>query len=77
MPDAQQLLATVPYQQRERFNRRLATLLEYRQAERQAVRDCEQAETDKDFAIADYIHRTWLCIVKQAAAELALVYFED
>jgi hypothetical protein len=72
----EQLLA-MPYQQRERFKRRLATLLEYRQAERQAVRDCEQAETDKDFATADSIHRTWSSIVKQAAAELALVYFED
>jgi hypothetical protein len=72
----EQLLA-MPYQQRERFKRRLAMLLEYRQAERRAVRDYEQAETDKELAIADSIHRTWLCIVKQAAAELALVYFED
>jgi hypothetical protein len=65
--------------QRERFDRRLATLLEYRQAERQAVRDLELAArgTHEEFLIAESIHRTWLDIVKQAAAELALVYYED
>jgi hypothetical protein len=65
--------------QRERFDRRLAMLLEYRQAERQAVRDLEQAAngTHEEFLIAESIHRTWLDIVKRAAAELATVYFED
>lgn len=65
--------------QAERFERRLATLRQYRQAERQAVRDVEKAAngTHEEFLIAESIHRTWVDIVKQAAAELATVYFED
>jgi hypothetical protein len=65
--------------QAERFERRLAELREYRAAERAAVRDMELAAngTHADFLIAESIHRTWLDIVKRAAAELALVYYED
>ena len=65
--------------QAARFERRLAELREYRAAERQAVADLEHAArgSHDEFLIAESIHRTWVDIVKRAAAELAKVYYED
>jgi len=65
--------------QAERFARRLATLREYRQAERAAVAEMERAATGShdDFLIAEHIHQQWVEIIRQAAAELALTYYED
>lgn len=65
--------------QAERFERRLRELREYRQAERAAVADMERAAngSHEEFLIAESIHHTWVDILKRAAAELAVVYFED
>jgi hypothetical protein len=65
--------------QAERFERRLAELREFRYAEREAVREMERAANGRhdEFLIAEANHRMWLDVVKIAAAELAVVYFED
>jgi hypothetical protein len=65
--------------QAEHFERRLSDLREFRKAERAAVREMERAANGShaDFLIAEANHRMWLDVVKNAAAELAVVYFED
>jgi hypothetical protein len=65
--------------QQERFETRFADLREFRKAEREAVREMERAAdgTHEEFLIAEANHRMWLDVVKTAAAELAVVYFED
>jgi hypothetical protein len=65
--------------QAERFERRLNDLREFRKAERAAVREMERAAngSHSEFLIAEANHAMWLDVLKTAAAELAVVYFED